>query len=120
MGSVNSSDPTDDNLRTFFENNAFNFKGSDKLPICQQCFYCKCQRFTDEEVKILSDPNLTLAQFKTYDFGRAKPLSCLKCSLTDHSPFRDVIYNFYEIWSIDYNQYDVLYREYFEFPNKYR
>ena len=59
----------DNDLKVFFEKEAFSFKGNKDIPICKRCFYCKNKRFTDDEAKMLSDPELTFEQFQIMDMG---------------------------------------------------
>lgn len=52
MGSSNS---TDNRLTTYFERETFYFKDDENLPICKRCFFCRRDRFSVDEIKILSN-----------------------------------------------------------------
>jgi hypothetical protein len=82
-----------------YNKNAFNFKYEEGLHICQKCYYCQKERFTDEQIVILSNKKLTFEQFQTCDFAFANPL----CSITDSTNFWKVNYNFRYYWLENYN-----------------
>src|SRR5665648_820321 len=50
---------------TLSTENVFYFRSCKHLPIFQYCQICKCQRFSDEEVKVLSDSTLSYSTFQT-------------------------------------------------------
>ena len=109
---------TSNDVEIFFQNNVFYFKGNKEIPICKQCYYCKCERFTSDEIKVLSDSSLTFEQFQTLDIGQVGVLTCLLCvSLDKIGPVRHI---FRDIWMMEYNEPALTQNPFIKISNKIR
>lgn len=100
----NSNSYSDDELRRKVEANQFFFKGDRDLPVCNLCLQCNRQRFTDEEVALLSRPELTYAEFAPLDFGFLRMVNCSDCQSAqrfDTTPLARVAYNLKEFWFLE-------------------
>lgn len=119
MGNA-SSVSGDDDVSQFLVNNSFNFKGNEKLPICKQCYYCKCERFTPHEIKTLSNPDLTFEDFQKLDIGSARILTCPQCVSVDTTDFKYLRHNFREIWMVDYQESALRNNPFINISSKFR
>lgn len=101
MGNNTSSYDDDAGLKIFFETHQFYYRGNQDMPICNKCYYCGKNRFTQQEVALLSSPALTMNEFMTLDVGYIRVMNCNDCLVKDRTPFARISYNMKEIWMLE-------------------
>lgn len=113
-----------------FEGTMFYVKGNKNVGLRQYCILCNEERFTHEEIQILSNENLVPEEFNKLDFGYACPVVCNKCKHRNEDAIKILIdkdyikyneqignygcYNFGVIWVTEFKIMN------FSISNKYR
>ena len=85
-------------LANFVQSNQFFYRGLVAHPICNQCYFCGKERFTQEEVAILSDPALTMDKFMELNIGYIRMMNCNECWTQDRSALAGIVYDMHGLW----------------------
>jgi hypothetical protein len=71
----------------------FYVKGNKNTALRKHCLVCDKERFTAEEISILSNEGLTSEEFNKLDFGYAYPVVCSECRYQNEKAIEESIHN---------------------------